>query len=426
MKKTFPELNQEKLIYLLIFLGSLIFVLNKGAIYLPDSDGYLQMSLFRSCGYPVFIAFHKYIFGENFISVLIFTQFIFTFLASLFFTKSIQKIFNLNKWLAIILFIALLSPVFIRIKVSNLLLSEAIAYPLYLFILGNVFLGIIYKQNKKFYLAFILTFILILVRGQFLFLIPVLVIAVILTYNRFFNTKFILLLLSIIIIPFLAVFTDIAFHKLKHNQAVKTPWTGIQIVTIPFFVSDKDDYLLFENKEQQNYFKFIYNKLEQKKLLQKQIPEYIDKIAFFSDNYCLICNSTINDDGVLFFDKNLSNDQKIILNDKMTSSMTIALIKNNLAKCVIIYKDNFIKGFGEISNLLLFLILLPLSFFSLLKKDGIISKFIMLCCFLSIGNIAIIAIAEKTIERYTFYNNWIVIAIILILFQNYLKNKTNE
>ena len=258
-KKIFSLFSLENLIYILISLFTLIFVLSQGAIYFPDSVGYLQMELFRSCGYPFFIAFNKYLFGENFISTLIFFQFLATLLASLFIVRSIRESVKLNKWLAIILFIGLILPIFSGIKSANLILSEAIAYPLYLFIIGNIVLGINLKQNKNFYFSFILTFILILVRGQFLFLVPILLIAVFLTYdNIFFNKKNLILIFSIIAVPFLAVSADIIFHKLRHNQAVTTPWTGLQVITIPFFVSDKDDYLVFENKDQQDYFKFVY------------------------------------------------------------------------------------------------------------------------------------------------------------------------
>jgi hypothetical protein len=426
-KKIFSLVILEKSIYILISVFTLLLVVKQGAIYFPDSEGYLQMELFRSCGYPFFIAFNRYLFEENYISTVIFTQFLATLLASLFLVRSIRESVKLNKWLAIILFVGLLLPIFSGIKSANLILSEAVAYPLYLFIIGNLVLAIFLKQNKNFYFSFTLTFILILVRGQFLFLIPVLLIAVFLNYDKFFfNKKNLFLIVSIILIPFLAVLTDVIFHKLKHNHAVTTPWTGLQIATIPFFVSDKDDYLLFENKDQQDYFKFIYSKLEQKKLLLNQIPKNIDKIDFFCKNYCNISNFTINDDGVKFFNEELSDGEKIILNDKMTSSITITLINNNFTKWITIYKNNIIIGFGEIKDLFLILILLFLSFLFLFHKKQFISKFIILLGFLTIGNIVLVAIAEAVIKRYTFYNNWIVIAIILVLFQYSFQNKTNE
>lgn len=426
-KKIFSLINLENLIYFLISLFTLVFVLSQGAIYFPDSLGYLKMELFRSCGYPFFIAINQFLFGEIFISTLIFFQFLATLLASLFLARSIRESVKLNKWLAIILFVGLLLPIFSGIKSANLILSEAIAYPLYLFIIGNVVLGINLKQNKNFYFSFILTFILILVRGQFLFLIPILLFAVFLTYDKFIlNKKNLFLIISIIAIPFLAVSTDVIFHKLRHNQAVTTPWTGIQIVTIPFFVSDKDDYLIFENKDQQEYFKFIYNKLEQKKLLLNQIPKNRDKIDFFFKNYCNISNFTINDDGVKFFNEKLSDEEKIVRNDKMTSSITIKLIKNNFSKWITIYKNNIIVGFGEVKDLFLILILLLLSFLFLFHRKQFALKFIIFLSFLTIGNIFLVAIAEAVIKRYTFYNNWIVIAIVLVLFQYCFQNTTNE
>jgi hypothetical protein len=423
----FSKLTLVNLIYVLTSVVTLIFVINQGAIYFPDSEGYLQMVIFRSCGYPFFIAFHRYLFGENYISALILTQFVATILAGLFLINSIRKSVQLNKWHSVILFIAIILPVFTGIKTANLILSEAIAYPLYLFIIGNIILGIAHKQNKKFYLSLILTFILILVRSQFLFLIPVLLISVLLTYGKLlFCKKNLFLLIVIISIPFSAIAVDITFHKLRHNHAVTTPWTGIQVAAIPFFVSDKDDYLLFENENQQNYFKFIYNKLDEKKLLQNNLPENIDEKDFFYENYCNISNFTISDDGLNFFNKNLSYEEKIILNDKMSLSITASLIKNNLSKWITIYKKNVFRGIGEIQSLFFILILLFLNFFMLYKKEEFISKFIILLCFLIIGNIALVGIAEPVIERYTYYNNWIILAIFLLLFQNYFQKKTNE
>jgi hypothetical protein len=198
------------------------------------------------------------------------------------------------------------------------------------------------------------------------------------------------------------------------------------VAAIPFFVSDKDDYLLFENENQQNYFKFIYNKLDEKKLLQNNLPENIDEKDFFYENYCNISNFTISDDGLNFFNKNLSYEEKIILNDKMSLSITASLIKNNLSKWITIYKKNVFRGIGEIQSLFFILMLLFLNSFMLYKKEEFISKFIILLCFLIIGNIALVGIAEPVIERYTYYNNWIILAIFLLLFQNYFQKKTNE
>ena len=106
--------------------------------------------------------------------------------------------------------------------------------------------------------------------------------------------------------------------------------------------------------------------------------------------------------------------------------MTIKLIKNNFAKWITIYKSNIIIGFGEVKDLFLMLILLLLSFLFLLHKKQFISKFIILLVFITIGNIALVAIAEAVIKRYTFYNNWIVLAIVLVLFQYCFQNTTNE
>ena len=241
-----------------------------------------------------------------------------------------------------------------------------------------------------------------------------------------FKKKSLLLIIATISIPLLAIGTDILFHKTQHNQAITTPWTGIQIATMPFFVADESDYSIFETKEKQDYFKYVYEKIAQKKLLLKQVPELTDKIEFYTNNYALICNSTINENGEEFLSKKLSSEEKTILNDQITASMTVPLIKDNFKKWIGIYIRNIIKGFGSSMNLILFLTLLFLSTFTLIKKENNGSKFLIIGCLLTIGNIMLVSLAEPAMSRYVFYNNWVLIAIVLFLFQNTFLKKSNE
>lgn len=426
MKKIFSLLSPEKIAYLAISLFVFVFVLKTPTIYFPDSKGYLKMLLYRSCGYPMFLELHRVCFGSFFIRATIFSQYLLNMLAALFLVQSLRKTVLHHKWLAIILFIITLFPVFMGILTANTILSESLAYPLYLLVIGNIILGVAFKREKYFYISFILTFLLILVRGQFLFLIPVLVAAILLTYYRtLFNWRPIVLVLTSVCIFFLSIVTDMFYHKVQHGHAVTTPLTGIQLITIPFFVSSENDYTIFKSPEQQAYFKLVYAKLKDKKLLLSELPPNAKKIDFFYDNYVNICNLTINEDGLNSFNAS-SYDEKSILNDKMTSSMALPLLKKNFGKWLSIYTGNFIKGFDTSKYFLLYLITLALSLVTLFKKENVLSKIIILLVLLAIANVGLTAIAESTIGRYTFYNNWILFAIFLIFFQNQFYTKTNE
>ena len=166
---------------LLFIVITLCFVLKTGALYSQDSLGYLNMDIYRSSGYPLFIAFHKLIFGSFFIFILLLSQFAINIYGIFFITKNISNCLSLSKWNSNFLLILLSIPFFYEIKVINKILSEALAYPLFLLIIGNILNFITFKNFKNIYFSIILLVILIQVRGQFLFLVPVLVIAVLIS-----------------------------------------------------------------------------------------------------------------------------------------------------------------------------------------------------------------------------------------------------
>lgn len=427
LNKKAAFLPLDKLIYLFILVLAFIKIMITGPIYFSDSSGYVNMQLVRSFGYPYYIYIHQVIFGKYFANALIITQFLLSSGAALFLVKCIQKSIAFNRWFALSLFLILMFPVFTGIKIANLILSEALAYPLYLLIVANLLVGIVEKINKYFYYSIILTFILLLIRGQFLFLIPVLLISIILAnYKSLFDKRSLVLFVCALIVPFLSIYADITFHKIVHKRQVTTPWTGIQISTIPFFVSDQNDSLIFKNKEQRHYFRHIYSKLKEKKLLYSQHPVGPKTVDFFFENYVEICNHTLHRNGLETFQSNAPFEDKIIFNDKITTAMTLPLIQNNFKKWLGVYTSNFIKGFDTSKYFLLTIILLAVSLITLIRKENKLSKIIILLVLLQIGNVAIVALAEPTIGRYTFYNNWILIAVVLMLFQTNLAQKSND
>ena len=193
---------------------------------------------------------------------------------------------------------------------------------------------------------------------------------------------------------------------------------------MPFFVSDQDDYKIFKTEQQQEYFKFIYKKLEQKKLLASQFPKDKDILEFYHKNFIVICNSTINKEGETFFKTN-NPALKTIYNDKITSSMTLPLIKNNFSKWLSVYLRNVAKGFDTSKMMIFYFILLLLSIYIFIKNECTESKFFIICLLLMFGNIFIVALAEPTGTRYIFYNSWILITIFLTLFQKSFLQKSD-
>ena len=421
------DLIFESNFFSILFVGfTFFFTFYFGALYSPDTEGYLNMDIYRSLGYPFFIAIHKLIFGTFYLNALLFSQFLINIFSIFYLKKCLKKCLNISNWNSNFVLLLLAIPFFYEIKVINNILSEAIAYPLFLLVVGNIFYFITFKNFKNFYYSILLILLLIQVRGQFLFFVPVVISAIIISkINNSFTKSHWIAFVFAVLIPFISIGADITFHKIAHNKAVTTPWTGIQISAMPFFVSKPSDSLLFKSKLQKDYFNYIYSNLEKKKILLSQVPEYpLSKIDFYFANYTNIANSTIGNYGEEFFKNNNAPDELVILNDKISYSITLSLMKNNFTNWSKLYLQNISKGIGSAKILILTFFLLIFSLKKIIKDENNIAKFIFIGTLLIIGNIFLVAIAEPTTSRYCFYTNWILISIVMVLFQQtfYKKN----
>jgi hypothetical protein len=415
MNTFFKYIKNKNILFFIISALSFFVFCKTEPIYYSDSVGYISMSLIRSIGYSIFVNFFQSLFGSYGISILTFVQYFLGLFSCFFLIKSIKQTLNLNYWFLVVLLGVIISPLSYELKVSRSILSEGLAYPLFLLTTANLIIAFLKNKINNFYYAVLLTIILILVRGQFLFFTPILILVFVSIKRKKFSGKSILILLFLLAIPFLTILTDKFYHKIMHNAFVSTPWTGIQINTMPYFVSDKNDYKLFKTNLHKEYFRFNYENLESKKLLLNQFPVDKDKIDFFYKNYTIMCNETLSKDSYKFFDEKLTEDQKTILIDKLNNEMFFPLLINNLRKWSDIYSRNIIKGLGTFHIFIAYCIVFIVCLLLYIKNDKHHLKFVVLCLLIMFGNVFIVSIAEPATNRYLFYGNWILISFCLLL-----------
>lgn len=409
---------------LLIFHFIVVFLIFCYAIFVPpilypDTIGYIKGDIYRSLGYPYFINFFQFLFEKNFLFAIKISQFIIFIVSSNYFLIKIKRILNLKDLFTFTLYLILCIPVFYEQKIINSILTECLSYSLYLLVISNFLNGIIYNKNKSIIYSLLILTVLIQIRSQFLFIIPsYIIILIFLNYKSLSKKNFILFFLAIISIPFISIIVDYSYHSLSHNKNTTTPFTGIQIASLPFFISKKNDYQVFKSKNQQEYFKFIYSKLEKRKLLYSQISDLpFNQTDFYFAKYTEIANKTLSEDGDLYFkDKNFAD--KIIENDKLSSSMVLPLIIKNLKLYTTIFIKNFLKGIGSSKIFLAYILIFFYGFYNYYKYKTNFSIFIIFSISLVIFNIALVTFAEHVISRYTFYNNWVLLTIILFFTQN--------
>ena len=396
-------------------------LLSVGIIDEPDSPGYIDAIINRPPLYPLLIDLFQFIFGANFKTPLLFVQLLLGLLASLFFIKTISKLFPVNPWVLFGLSLIIVAPYFLYLRLGNMILSEGLAYPLFVFFISYLFRGFFLDRRKDFYISAAILFVLSLTRGQFLYVFPVAVLMFIyLSIRHKAFKKYMLLLVIFLAIPFVSNLLDKTYHKIYFGHFVSTPWTGLHVSALPFFLSDEEDYLVFESTDEQQYFKHVYRELTMAGLTLKEFNKTNTGSRgfwFYALNSTTIANGIIDGKGTHFFDEE-DLDTKFILNDRMGKKMAIPLIINNFNIWIKFYIMNIIAGIGHEKFLFLYPIILLFSFYYLItRRYQRLDMFIFVCFLLALANVALIAFNQPlTIYRYTIYGDFLIYSSIIILF----------
>jgi O-antigen ligase len=403
-----------------------VLVLRNPAIYFPDSTGYLNMNIIRTPGYPLFLNSIKSIFGSNFETALLFIQTAFGCFSIYFLIQKIRSVQLLNHFLCCCFALVLLLPFLVSLKIGNNILSEALSYALYLIITGYYLTFFISKNKKELYYAIPVLGILLITRYQFIYLIPV---ALLLIFWINFKEKkwkqYTLPILLFLCLPIVTSLVDRTYHKVVHDHFVSTPWTGMNIITAGFYVADAEDVAIFESEQQKEFFSKTYEGLIEKKLNihHLELTNIESKTTFYMHHFAAITMGPIFKNGKAVLDETLSENEKYIALEKMTTSMAKPLILDNFSEWRRIYIGNMIVGFGGFKQFLLYIFIALLSFIGIIKHNTKLYKILMLISVLLISNLVLVAVGMHAITRFTFYNDWVIFLTVFILLNSLNKKK---
>lgn len=421
------RLDIKKIVTLAIFVFIGIFVILKGAIYYPDSYAFLEMRYNRSTLYASFLKLFTTIFGSKFEYPLIVVQYLIVLSATWYFLKTIIHQFKVALWGQLILLLVLLAPCVHWHYVANKILSEALAYPLLLLVIAEATCIFLKPNKERFYWLALWLFLLILTRGQFIVLIPILVVFQIWNAWRFKHKQLgIRYLLILLCIPIATHFVERSYNKVVHGHFVNSAMNYVHLISADFYLSNEKDVDLFDDPDQKIYFKDVYGSLEAANLLQIQnMDSNLDDQQQFQYNFTKICNRRVHEIGLQHFkEKGLDNvEQHIAIND-LCASMVFPLMNQHKKERVSLFYKNLKTTFGSTKYLVLFLLILGYGIFGMIRfKDELFEFIVLVLTFMFANNIAV-SIAVHPINRYTFYFDWILFAIVIILLDRYTKKAT--
>lgn len=415
-----------KFILISILAFVFLFVLTQPIEFWNDSEGYLNMDIYRSAGYPIFLWLLKQISGSHLDFATIAFQITIGVCVIYVFITRLKRLLNIHPIWLLFLTMIVASPYVYNHRLANNYLSEALTYSLYLLVTLFFLEGLILKSVRSLWISIPILAILLMFRSQFLFMVPVALLIILWLALRHKDKKnYVSIGLAFIVLPLLTSLLDKTFHYLKHGYFVNTPWTGIPLITPAFYVSDEQDYQLYESEFEQQFFKSIHSQLIKRNLNIHHLKEdgINDETTFYILHFSKISNETLFDYGKTLLGKEMSESQKFIALDALTKEMVLPLVLDNFGLWCKLYIKNIVNAFGTSKYMLLYVILLLFGLVGMIKKDMDGYKVISLLSILTFGNIALVALGMHTIKRFTFYNDWVVFLIVFILLDTYMKQK---
>ncbi|WP_452223751.1 hypothetical protein [Lacinutrix chionoecetis] len=422
MLKQLPK--HSRFLYLLIYLLAGIFVLIIGPIYYPDSYAFLDMAINRSPVYAVFLKCFTIVFGNWYETPVLIAQYLILVLAIHFLLKTLYKSLKLHAYSVVVFQFVLLANAIIWYYAVNKILSEALAFPLVLFLIALLFQALKYKSFSALWKAMAVLFLLQFTRGQFIVFIPVFVLVIAyMIYKCKTYKKGVLAVILVALIPVLISFSERLYNKITIDQYKNYAMTYVHFIAAPFYLAQSEDVSVFKTEEEKAFFKRTFNILESKRLtLQYASKDKQPLYMFFERNFTKICNATVHQYNMDYYAaKGFNEYEQQYKVDEMTSKMFLPLLKANFKDWVHHVRRSFTKGVGGKAVLIMLLLVLVYSVWLFIKTSEYRFMFLIMVIVLKFANNAIIAMVVHSIDRYTFYFDWIVFAALIFLFNPLIK-----
>lgn len=392
-------------VYLTFLLGLVVSVVVIGPIIGGDAGSYENHWPTRSPIYPLILD----IFCGHY-SLLIGFQVVTGAMAILFFCRILQSILNLLPIILLTISFLLFIPYFPigALSIANNVGTEAVSYSLFLISISFFMLGLADGGQKNIVVSCAVLLILILTRKQFLFVFPVYVLMMLFRQDRSKS----LVLIGIVLMTFLgANAIERINNGITTGHYTGIPFTGIQAVIRPLWISGQEDADSFTGVEKEVFISTLQTMNKSIVSLDSCKKESLPiqcGYHHFLESYNIICwqilYPTLKQYGI--------TDWWEI--DKITLSISSKIIQKHFFSYLSEYYSAVKNGDGPYYMILLIVVLFW-SMMDILKHDSIKSKIALMVTMMSLVNILMVSMVEPLLNRYTFYTSFLQIALLVVL-----------
>lgn len=465
LKNIFSKYLGTNIVILIIYFFIASFFLSFGVLHSPDSWGYLNMHEVRPPLVPLYFRLISYIFGDKgFEIALLLINCGFWVVSTFYLTMTLIGVFKISYRFAPIVILILTMPFYFHSSI-NFANSETLSYPL--FFIWNAFFIKAFSEKTDKYLLFsiILVMLLILTRAQFLFLIPLYLVAFVYIFikdkqNNFSKVK---IIIAFVIMIIAAMFLKNIHHYFNTDKLNPSSHIGLELTINAMFVASPDDKNLFKDEKERRIFEeafylmqksgFTYYDFSEPEFMPIEHYDYnlralgIDYpmgngnlVPLESVKSLIEDKYKLEDKDYLFLDNHpyvktqmiiysaLKYNEVLDLNEisKITKSMALKLITNNPKDYLYMYYVRITDYWGGVlATCLVFALALMVLIINSLKNDS--KTLILLIGFtVTCANIFTVALAEPLLARYTSPTSYSVICILICFILSLFNDKKNK
>lgn len=401
-----------------LFLAVLIYCLSNPPLTFPDTNTYLKAHIYRFPGYIYFLRGVRFLFGSGFEMAVVVIQLLMGLVAVFIGHRLLSKLFSLSFLLRIALAVLLVFPFFEPFMVANKLVSEGLAYPLYLLMICHALKLLFDDRLRSLWVISGCFILLVLTRGQFVIVAPILLVIFLLKYRfQFKERNRLLVVICLFSLPILTNLLDRTHRELVYGYFETTPFSFVNAITLPLYVSDKEDSMLFEDSKQQDIFQLTYYRMDQMDLLASEVDgDTKSKYLRFHENFPQICNQNFHEQGRNYLEHFSKKPYySSIQIEKESEEMFLALLSDNRSLWLDLYLAGIRYGF-KADLLLLFVVLVFIIFLlKSLRRYQFEASVLFLGTSLLLSNAMVTALASHSIQRYLFYNYFLGFIVVILV-----------
>lgn len=368
-------------------------------IHFPDSDTYIADSIIRSPLYTWFLKAWQLVDAPlGFVHV---PQLFFGGLGICYLLHTLRHFFGLHPIRDLLTAALLLIPYVVMNHFGNAVLSEALAYPIFLLCVSFFIRTVKTCTFRNALILGIFTSLLILTRKQFVFMWPFLGINLgILIYAVGFKRAkpYVFLLAGFCLLTSGVEYTR---NYIKGGYFQGIPFTGMQLIVLPVYVASQESMRETEATFQISGLETIWTEVHQQKLSSADAPStLLRKGRHYCEAFNPICHQIVNCNPDLCA---VQKDMDIFQADRLRTRLAMTLIQKNFSSYVQMYLINIIYGFRHWT---LFLGAMCLGLFAAAyayRHRSVNALLTWNTILLSIANVAAVALVEPAMRRYTFY-----------------------